>query len=148
MKKLSVFICLLFVTIYSFAQLNVMSEFKNKEKIATIRATYSYLYQTSSGYEFVAKTDNMFDNLFYFFLGENVEDAIQTTTDLLNLVENEEFENAIVTNKDKQCRISKFNMLGRSCLWFKGDGYAGDSNISKNELKKIIKKLSSLKTTN
>lgn len=148
MKKLSVFICLLFVTICSFAQLNVMGEFKNKEKIATIRATYSYLYQTSSGYEFVAKTDNMFDNLFYFFLGENVEEAIQTTTDLLNLVENKEFENAIVTNKDEQCRISKFNMLGRSCLWFKGDGYAGDSNISKNELKKIIKKLSSLKTTN
>ena len=49
MKKLSVFICLLFVTICSFAQLNVMGEFKDQEKIATIRATYSYLYQTSSG---------------------------------------------------------------------------------------------------
>lgn len=148
MKKLIVFICLLFVTICSFAQLNVMREFKNNEKIATIRATCSYLYQTSSGYEFVAKTDNMFDNRFYFFLGENVEDAIQTTTDLLSLVENEEFENAIVINKDKQCRISKFKMLGISYLWFKCDDYAGYSNISKNELKKIIKKLSSLKTTN
>ena len=115
MKKLSVFICLLFVTICSFAQLNVMGEFKNQEKIATIRATYSYLYQTSS--------------------------------DLLNLVENKEFENAIVTNKDKQCHISKLNMLGTSCLVFKCDGYAGESNIGKTELKKIIKKLSSLKTT-
>ena len=148
MKKLSVFICLLFVTICSFAQLNVMGEFKGQEKIATIRATYSYLYQTSSGYEFVAKTDNRFDNLFYFFLGENAEDAIQTTTDLLNLVENKDFENAIVTNKDKQCHIYKLNMLGTSCLVFKGDGYAGESNIGKNELKKIIKKLSSLKTSN
>lgn len=147
MKKLSVFICLLFVTICSFAQLNVMGEFKNNEKIATIRAACSYLYQTSSGYEFVAKTDNMFDNLFYFFLGENVEEAIQTTNDLLNLVENKDFENAIVTNKDKQCHIYKLNILGRSCLVFNDDDYAGDANISKSELKKIIKKLSSLKTT-
>lgn len=148
MKKFSVFICLLFVTICSFAQLNVIGEFKDQEKIATIRATYSYLYKTSSGYEFVAKTDNRFDNLFYFFLGENVEDAIQTTTDLLNLVENKEFENAIVTNKDRKCCIYKLNMLGASCLMFKCDSYAGTSNIGKNELKKIIKKLSSLQTTN
>ena len=55
--------------------------------------------------------------------------------------------NSIVTNKDKQCHISKFNMLGTSCLVFKCDGYAGESNIGKAELKKIIKKLSSLKTT-
>lgn len=40
-----------------------------------------------------------------------------------------------------QIKMNNVAYLNLICLWFKGDGYAGDSNISKNELKKIIKKL-------
>ena len=163
MKKFSVFICLLFVTICSFAQLNVIAE-----KIDMISTSYS-LYKTQSGYEFVAETDNRYDSLFYFFLGENVVDAIQTTTDLLKLVENKEFEHVIVTNKDKKCHIYKRKMvvthafrtqccdgcltwkhdtIGKPWLEFKGYDYKGKFFVSKNELKKIIKKLSAQQTTN
>ncbi len=144
MKKFFTFICFLFVTICSFAQLNVVGEFNDNKKICTIRTSYSYLYQTKDGYEFVSKTTNRYDNRFYLFLGEDIESAIQTSQDLIDLLDNEEFENAIITNKDENCTIGKVKMLGQPYYLLTDSKHAGSCNLTKGELKKIIDKLQSI----
>jgi hypothetical protein len=145
MKKIFVLFSFVCITLCSFGQINVIVEFKSHKKIATIRASYSYLYQTESGYEFVSRTSNKFDDNFYFFLGEDVESAVHTCEDLIVFLEDADFENGIVTNKDKRCTISKMSILGADCFYLMDSKHAGSCNITKKELNKIIKKLKSIK---
>lgn len=145
MKKFFVLFSFVCVTLCSFGQINVVGEFKNNKKIATIRASYSYLYQTESGYEFGSRTSNRFDDNFYFFLGEDVESAVQTCEDLIAFLEDADFENGIVTNKDRKCTISKMSILGADCFYLMDNRHAGSCNITKKELIKIIKKLKIIK---
>jgi hypothetical protein len=145
MKKFLVLFSFVCITLCSFGQINVIVEFKSDKKIATIRAAYSYLYQTESGYEFISRTSNQFDDIFYFFLGEDVESAVHTCEDLIVFLEDADFENGIVTNKDKRCTISKMSILGADCFFLMDSKHAGSCNITKKELIKIIKKLKAIK---
>lgn len=144
MKKLCLLFCFMCVSLYSFGQITVMGEFRSYKKIATVRASYSYVYQTESGYEFVSRTSNQFDNDFHFLLGEDKESAIQSAKDLIGLLENKDFENAIISNKNDKCVISKMSMLGANYLLLADNKHAGSCNITKKELDKIIQKLNSI----
>ena len=140
MKKIFVFICLVFITISANAQLNVNATIKEEpQKVMTLQFMYSWLYKTDNGYSIWMVTDNKFDRRYNtIFLGETIENTMATLQDLKTIME-KEISFVEVKQYDGDLALYYVSQLGVKQLWVKQVGNAGKSWVTLGQIEKIIK---------
>ena len=151
MKKIILFLLVVFISNTIFAQLNITSRNSQPEKVMSIRPGYSQLYyeieESDTLYYFSINTDNRFDNPIYFAIGYGKNSAIQSVEDLIEIVEkgNENNETISVPGMytDDKIYISSAAILGIKGLILTQRGHAGVSNLNLGELRRVSKKLKS-----
>ena len=151
MKKIILFLLVVFISNTTFAQLNITSRNSQPEKVMSIRPGYSQLYyeieESDALYYFSINTDNRFDNPIYFAIGYGKNSAIQSVEDLIEIAEkgNENNETISVPGMytDDKIYISSAAILGIKGLILTQRGHAGVSNLNLGELRRGSKKLKS-----
>ena len=148
MKKIILFILILFTYSTVFAQLNITSINSRPEKIMTIRTGYSQLYynieKSDTLYYFAIKTDNRFDDPIFFSIGYGKSSAILSIEDLIEIAEkgkNNETISVPGMYTDDKIYINSTTVFGIKGLILNQKGHAGVSNINLGELKRVLKKL-------
>jgi hypothetical protein len=119
------------------AQIQKTGTFKTTT-LASVRMGFVNLKLSGDGTYYLAmKTTNQFDDYMILKLGENKESAIQSLNDLVGIFDslNGEASQYIQNGYGRELRLWK--LMGG--LYLSSDGYAGDANIGKGELKKFIK---------
>jgi hypothetical protein len=151
MKKIILFLLVVFISNTAFAQLNITSRNSQPEKVMSIRPGYSQLYyeieESDTLYYFSINTDNRFDNPIYFTIGYGKNSAIQSVEDLIEIAEkgNENNETISVPGMytDDKIYISSAAIFGIKGLILTQRGHAGVSNLNLGELRRVSKKLKS-----
>lgn len=144
MKTVKQIITTLFVTFFFFsttvnAQLNVTSQLNEKpERLMVIRMSYSWLYKTSEGYAIYIRTSNQFDEYYMSInLGTDVKGITATCNDLISLIKNN-VAAVTVEQGNGNLRITTHKIVGKTYLNIEQDGLAGESNITEQEINKVI----------
>lgn len=140
MKKIVISLIMVISVMFNAnAQLNISGVIeKEPEKLLTLQMSYSWLYNTSGGYEIWFRTDNKFDRYYTSLtLGEDVDSVLQTLKDLNTIMEKEV---AIVTVKqsDGDLTLTYRCELGVKQIWIKQKGNAGQSWITKKQVERLI----------
>ena len=151
MKKIILFLLVVFISNTTFAQLNIISRNSRPKKVMSIRLGYSQLYyeveKSDTLYYFSINTDNRFDNPIYFAIGYGKNSAIQSVEDLIEIAEkgNENNETISVPGMftDNKIYISSSAILGIKGLILTQSGHAGVSNLNLGELRRVSEKLKS-----
>ena len=151
MKKIILFLLVVFISNTTFAQLNIISRNSQSKKVMSIRLGYSQLYykveESDTLYYFSINTDNRFDNPIYFAIGYGKNSAIQSVEDLIEIAEkgNENNETISVPGMytDNKIYISSAAILGIKGLILTQKGHAGVSNLNLGELRRVSEKLKS-----
>lgn len=144
MKKILFILSFILLGVTSgYSQLNVTSQIeKPSEEIGTIRMMSIYLkYTEDLGYFFTMTTDNRFDKVMVFLLGEDAESAILTVKDMISLIDNHVASTDVKQGTTTTTLTNLSKGMGKNYLYLKQPGYAGTNAISKKELEKIIKKI-------
>ena len=120
------------------AQIKKTGSFK-AETIASVRMGVVNLRKAEGDFYLAMQTTNQFDDAMILKLGDTKESALQSLNDLVDIMESlqgsemQQIDNGYGTN------FRLWKDLGT--LYFSADGYAGNGNIAKFELKKFIKAL-------
>lgn len=119
------------------AQIKKTGTYKS-ETISSARMGIVSLRHDKS-YYLAIRTTNQFDDAMILELGKTKESAIQSLSDLLDILENLQGKETqyIDNGYGKQFRLHK----ELNALHIHADGYAGVGGITKAELKKFIKAL-------
>ena len=144
MKKILFILSFILLGVTScYSQLNVTGQIeKPAEEIGTIRMMSIYLkYTENLGYFFTMTTDNQFDDVMIFRLGEDAESAILTVKDMISLIDNHVASTDVKQGTTTTTLMNLSKGIGKNYLYLKQSGYAGTNAISKKELEKIIKKI-------
>ena len=139
MKK----ILLLVIAIMTFtpmtnAQIKKTGE-SNTKTIASARMGIVVLRQSDKDFYLSMTTTNQFDNAMLLKLGDTKESAKQSLNDLLDILESLEGDASQYIDSGFGRELRLWKLMG--ALYISADGYAGNGNISKSELKKFIKAL-------
>ena len=142
-KVLALFGALAFSLIAS-AQLNITGKGAKFERLGAIRSSYMWLYCQNTDYYIVVRSSNQFDDNVLFCLGENANSSVETAKNLIDeydsLEQGESF--SAMDAKNKEMIFQKGKILGVPCLLMVQTGQAGNSNISRKDLEKIISLIS------
>jgi tryptophan synthase alpha subunit len=144
MKKILFILSFILLGVTSgYSQLNVTHQTeKESEEIGTIRMMSIYLKHSESlGYFFTMTTDNRFDGVMLFLLGEDAESAIETVNDMISLIDNHIASTEVKQGNTTTTLSNREKGMGKNYLYLRQQGYAGTNAISKKELEKIIKKI-------
>ena len=144
MKKLLILLAVLTAfPVAGTAQLNVKRQTEKITKIATARTGFFNLMRQGDVFYISTTTTNKFDKSFILYLGEDIESAIATVGDLVELSGTmEKGTSIVIQNGRNECRISPGDL---GALYFNQSGYAGFASCSKAELQKFEKSLKALR---
>ena len=139
MKK----ILLLVIAIMTFApmtnaQIKKTGE-SNTKTIASVRMGIVVLRQSDKDFYLSMTTTNQFDNAMLLKLGDTKESAKQSLNDLLDILESLDGDASQYIDNGFGRELRLWKLMG--ALYISADGYAGNGNIAKSELKKFIKAL-------
>lgn len=151
MKKIILFLLVIFISNTIFAQLNITSRNAQPKKVMSVRPGYSWLCykieESDTLYYFSINTDNRFDNPIYFAIGCGKNSAIQSIEDLIEIAEKGNKNNETISvpgmYTDDKIYISSAAILGIKGLILTQRGHAGVSNLNLGELRRVSKKLKS-----
>lgn len=151
MKKIILFLLVVFISNTTFAQLNITSRSTQPKKVMSIRPGYSQLWykieESDTLYFFSINTDNQFDDPIYFAIGYGKNSAIQSVEDLIEIAEKGNKNNETISvpcmYTDDRIYISFGAIFGIKGLILTQRGHAGVSNLNLGELRRISKKLKS-----
>lgn len=119
------------------AQIQKTGTFKTKT-LSSVRMGFVNLKLSGNGTYYLAmKTSNQFDDYMLLKLGENKESAIQSLNDLIDIMDSLKGESTQYIQNGYGRELRLWKLLG--ALYISCDGYAGDANVGKGELKKFIK---------
>lgn len=145
MKKFIVFIftAIILAVGTSFtakAQLNIAKQSDMPKQVKTIALYWTWVYQDKEGYYLVTKSDNQFDDdWFWLPIGSTKEECIESIDGLLSITESD--DDSIFTIDDARggkLNAFKFKYLGETmvCLTDVGHRYAGKGTLAKMYLNK------------
>lgn len=118
------------------AQIQKTGSFKAKT-LATARMGVVNLKLDGDGIYYLAmKTTNQFDDYMVLKLGENKESAIQSLNDLIDIFDSLNGDAVQYINNGYGIELRLWKFMGG--LYISADGYAGDGNVGKGELKRFI----------
>lgn len=122
----------------AYAQIKKTGTFKS-ETIESVRMGIVSLKVANGEYYLSFQTTNQFDDLMVLKLGETKESAIQSLQDIIEILDGLQGNATqfIDNGYGREFRLSK--VMG--ALYISADGYAGNGNTSKGELKKFLKAL-------
>ena len=129
---------MLFFPTVTDAQIKKTGTFK-AETIESVRMGIVSLKLADGEYYLCFTTTNQFDDLMVLKLGETKESAIQSLQDIIEILDGLQGNATqfIDNGYGREFRLSK--VMG--ALYISADGYAGNGNTSKGELKKFLKAL-------
>ena len=138
MKKFIVFIitAIILAVATSFtakAQLNINKVQDSPKQIKTIALYWTWIYQDNDGYYLVTKSDNQFDeNYFWLNIGSNKEECVQSIDALISIVNSSKEDNFVIDDA-RGGKLYAFGTKGIAskliCLSDVGHRYAGKGLI-------------------
>ena len=120
------------------AQIKKTGTFKS-ETIESVRMGIVSLKKAENEYYLTFKTTNQFDDLMVLKLGDSKESAIQSLQDILEILDTLQGNATQYIDNGYGREFRLYKVMG--ALYISADGYAGDGNASKGELKKLLKAL-------
>lgn len=120
------------------AQIKKTGTFKS-ETIESLRMGVVSLKVADGEYYISFKTTNQFDDLMILKLGETKESAIQSIQDIIDILDSLQGNETQYIDNGYGREFRLFKVMG--ALYIAADGYAGNGNASKGELKKLLKAL-------
>lgn len=120
------------------AQIKKTGTFKS-ETIESLRMGVVSLKVADGEYYISFKTTNQFDDLMILKLGETKESAIQSIQDIIDILDSLQGNETQYIDNGYGREFQLFKVMG--ALYIAADGYAGNGNASKGELKKLLKAL-------
>ena len=124
--------------IHANAQIKKTGKFKS-ETIQSLRMGVVSLKVADGEYYISFKTTNQFDDLMTLKLGETKESAIQSIQDIIDILDSLHGNEIQYIDNGYGREFRLFKIMG--ALYIAADGYAGNGNASKGELKKLLKAL-------
>ena len=120
------------------AQIKKIGTFKS-ETIKSLRMGVVSLKVADGEYYISFKTTNQFDDSMILKLGETKESAIQSIQDIIDILDSLQGNETQYIDNGYGREFRLFKVMG--ALYIAADGYAGNGNASKGELKKLLKSL-------
>lgn len=138
MKKIIIAIISAMILMPTMADAQIQKTGTLKTKtLSSVRMGVVNLKLNENGTYYLAmKTTNQFDDYMILKLGENKESAIQSLNDLLDIFDSLKGESTQYIQNGYGRELRLWKVMG--ALYMSSDGYAGDANIGKGELKKFI----------
>ena len=109
------------------------------ETIASVRMGFVSLRKSEGRYYISFSTTNQFDDKILLKLGDNKESAIQSLNDLIDILDSLQGNAIQYIDNGYGRELRLWKLMG--ALYISADGYAGDANTSKGELKKFLSAL-------
>jgi hypothetical protein len=140
MKKILLMVIALMTLVpMADAQIKKTGETKT-ETISSLRTGVVSLKLSKGMYYLTLRTTKQFDDPMILKLGDSKESAIQSLNDLIDILDSLQGNATQYIDNGFGKEFRLFKMMG--ALYIDADGYAGNGNISKGELNKLIKALS------
>ena len=143
MKKiLSILIALVTFAGIADAQISIKkSDIGKGKQVATLAMSWSWIYQDGDGYFLDMKSDNQYDDHFLLHLGKTKDECVESLNSLLELAntigETDRFN--IDNGAGEVFDVTQYKAIGMKGLRFHGEGYAGTSYLTPNNLNKALK---------
>ena len=109
------------------------------ETLVSLRMGVVTLNQSEGSYYIAMTTTNQFDDAMILKLGDTKESARQSLTDLIDILESLQGNDTEFINNGYGREFRLFKVMG--ALYVAADGYAGNGNMGKSELNRMLKAL-------
>lgn len=109
------------------------------ETLVSLRMGVVTLRQSEGSYYIAMTTTNQFDDAMILKLGDTKESARQSLTDLIDILESLQGNETEFIDNGYGREFRLFKVMG--ALYVAADGYAGNGNIGKSELNRMLKAL-------
>ena len=144
MKKFIIIIVAVVLSIVNAnAQLNIRKSESSLKEIKTISAYWIWLYEDANGYYLVAKSDNQFDDNFYWLsIGSNKGECLDSIDGLISIANGSSDDDYYVEDTfGGKLHLFKTQLLGEKIVTIADTGhrYAGTAQISTIYLNKAKK---------
>lgn len=138
MKKIIIAIISAMILMPTMADAQIQKTGKVTTKtLASVRMGFVSLRMLEpSTYYLAMQTTNQFDDPMLLKLGENKESAVQSLNDLIDILDSLTGDATQYINNGFGKELRLWKLMGG--LYISADGYAGNANIGKSELKKFI----------
>lgn len=140
MKKIIIAIISAMILMPTMANAQIKKTGENKtQTIASLRMGIVSLNHSNNGYYIAFHTTNQFDDAMILKIGDDKDSAIQSLKDLIDILETLQGDETQYIDNGYGREFRLWKMMGT--LYISADGYAGNGNVSKGELNRLLKAL-------
>lgn len=140
MKKIIIAIISAMILMPTMADAQIKKTGENKtQTIASLRMGIVSLNLSNNGYYIAFHTTNQFDDAMILKIGDDKDSAIQSLKDLIDILETLQGDETQYIDNGYGREFRLWKMMGT--LYISADGYAGNGNVSKGELNRLLKAL-------